>query len=275
MKRVLTGLGVTALLGVFLAYGAYAGLLYTVQDQILFPVPSMTRDQLDAQAKQAGVEPFEVVASDGVRLYGWHRRGVGKRGVLVFHGNGGGLGIVAWVAEQVPGDVDVLGVHYRGYPGSEGHPHEAGLRLDAEALYEKATVELGIPADQLVFHGQSMGGGVAVMLAEAHPPKALSLDSTFLSIERLAGEKLWFAPTFLLHSPFRSEERAPGVDVPTLVIHGDRDHLIPVHHGRALAKLLPNATYIEVPGGGHDRFLPAEPGVFEQWQRFMVDQLER
>ncbi len=42
------------------------------------------------------------------------------------------------------------------------------------------------------------------------------------------------------------------LDVPTLVIHGNRDPLIDISGGRRTAELVPGATFLEVDGMGHD-----------------------
>jgi pimeloyl-ACP methyl ester carboxylesterase len=42
------------------------------------------------------------------------------------------------------------------------------------------------------------------------------------------------------------------IDMPTLVLHGDADVIVPVENGRMLASRLPNARYIELPGRGHN-----------------------
>jgi pimeloyl-ACP methyl ester carboxylesterase len=39
--------------------------------------------------------------------------------------------------------------------------------------------------------------------------------------------------------------------VPTTIVHGDADPLVPVRNGMRLAQLIPDATYIELPGVGH------------------------
>ena len=39
--------------------------------------------------------------------------------------------------------------------------------------------------------------------------------------------------------------------LPTLIIHGDDDPLLPPEHGAALARLIPNASLLRVPGMGH------------------------
>jgi pimeloyl-ACP methyl ester carboxylesterase len=42
------------------------------------------------------------------------------------------------------------------------------------------------------------------------------------------------------------------LDVPTVVIHGEADPLIPLRAGIATAKAIPNAELIRIPGMGHD-----------------------
>jgi 3-oxoadipate enol-lactonase len=46
-------------------------------------------------------------------------------------------------------------------------------------------------------------------------------------------------------------DRIGRLDVPTTVIHGTEDVLIPVGNGMRLAQLIPGAEYVELPGVGH------------------------
>ena len=42
------------------------------------------------------------------------------------------------------------------------------------------------------------------------------------------------------------------IDVPALIMHGTSDRIVPIEPtGRAFAKMLPSATYIEIEGGPH------------------------
>ena len=61
--------------------------------------------------------------------------------------------------------------------------------------------------------------------------------------------------------------RLREIDVPTVVIHGAADPLIQVPAGRATARAIPGAEYLEIEGMGHD--LPAE-----LWPTF-VDAIRR
>ena len=46
-------------------------------------------------------------------------------------------------------------------------------------------------------------------------------------------------------------DRLPSVTVPVLVIWGEADRIIPVKHGRAYAKAIPNARFLLLPEAGH------------------------
>lgn len=61
----------------------------------------------------------------------------------------------------------------------------------------------------------------------------------------------------LLSSPWYGA--LAGLDVPTLVIHGEKDPLFPLAHGEDLAATIPNARLHVVQGGGHSFPRPAWP----------------
>jgi 3-oxoadipate enol-lactonase len=56
---------------------------------------------------------------------------------------------------------------------------------------------------------------------------------------------------------------AERISQPALVVHGRDDLIIPVENGRMLAKRLPNVTYVELPGRGHNLMLE-DPETFVQ-----------
>ncbi len=57
---------------------------------------------------------------------------------------------------------------------------------------------------------------------------------------QLAGILLW-----------NSYRRLPSIQVPTLVVHGDEDHLIPPENGRIIAARIPGARFELIPQAGH------------------------
>ena len=58
-------------------------------------------------------------------------------------------------------------------------------------------------------------------------------------------------------------------EVPTLIVWGDRDRIIPVEHGRDAHELIPGSTLVVLPGVGH--FLPTDaPAAFiEAFEAFV------
>ncbi len=184
-----------------------------------------------------------------MHLYGWLHGG-GDRAVLYFHGNAAVLG-GDWPMPAVLADAGwtVLELAARGY---EGRPSEAGMRLDALAALA-FLADNGIPAERVVLHGRSMGGGVAGTVMNDAPVAGLVLHSTFTSVVDVARRTYGFYPLRLLvRHPFDTASRAPAFAAPVLVLHSRDDEIIGVEHGRRLAELFPNARLVEEGGFGHN-----------------------
>src|SRR4029077_9127954 len=58
-------------------------------------------------------------------------------------------------------------------------------------------------------------------------------------------------------------ERLRAVRVPTLVIHGEEDVLVPIENGRLVAAAVPGARMLELEGMGHDLPRRVWPKVFD------------
>jgi alpha-beta hydrolase superfamily lysophospholipase len=245
------------------AYVLYLLGMVALQDQLVFPVPGgVGVDQLDAAAVEVGATPFRTRTTDGRQLYGWHRRAGGDKAVLYFHGNGetvaANVALQRLVTQQ---GFDFVTVAYGGYPGSEGEPSEDSLHADALALWTHATETLGIAPERIVFHGRSLGGGVAIRLATETNPAALVLESTFHSLLEIAQQRAVGLPVrWLLRHPFESWRHAPRVGVPVLQLHSRDDGLIPVDHARRLQHRFAEGTYVESEGLSHNDVLPAAHG---------------
>ena len=215
-----------------------------------------------------------VTAGDGVRLHGWDLRPRGAaRGTLVFfHGNAGNVsshvGGVLWLVDA---GYRVLALDYRGFGRSEGEADVAGAHADAAAFLSAALARDDVGAAPIAVLGQSFGGAVALHTVATSPLKErvrlLIVDSAFSSYRRIAGEKVagclctWplqgvIADGFAgLDERFMPETWAPRVaPVPLLVLHGGRDPLVPVEHGRRLHAVAGDPKgYWEVQGAGHVR----------------------
>jgi fermentation-respiration switch protein FrsA (DUF1100 family) len=188
-------------------------------------------------ARGYAYEDVTFTAEDGVRLHGWYvPRADARYVMLFFHGN---TRNISWCMDSLElfhslGFSTFL-FDYRGYGRSEGRPDEQGTYLDASAAWDYLVRERGIDADRIVMLGRSLGGAVAAWLAARRAPRALVLESTFLSFPDIAAEQHPRLPARLLaRYRYPVKEYLTEVRSPVLVIHSRDDELIPYRHGCAL-----------------------------------------
>jgi uncharacterized protein len=175
----------------------------------------------------AGLDHRELVleTDDGERLHGWW---IGARtdslGHLVLcHGNAGNVGDRVLHADLLTAaGFDVLLFDYRGYGRSSGRPSEEGTYRDACAALACLLEQPGVDPARVFYLGESLGGAVAC----PGGPRP----------RRLPGP----ASHCRLHSPL-------------LILHGERDDIVPLAQGRALFEAAPGPKRMHVfPGLGHN-----------------------
>jgi hypothetical protein len=184
----------------------------------------------------------------------WHIPPRGEQPVILyFHGNGGALRYRADRYRALTQDgTGLVALSYRGYGGSSGRPSEAGLIEDARAAYAFAAERY--PESRLVLWGESLGTGVAIALAAEKKVARLVLESPYLSTVAIAASAYPFVPVrWLMKDQFRSDLRIHDVTAPVLIVHGDRDTVIPIESGEQLYALIAGPKrFLRVPGAGHE-----------------------
>ncbi len=173
--------------------------------------------------------------------------------MLLCHGNAGNVGDrVMHAALLSKVGFDVLLFDYRGYGQSTGSPSEEGTYRDARAA-RKALPD----GARAIYLGESLGGAVALALARESPPAGLVLQSTFASVRQMARLHYPFIPAGLVPDAYPSIGRIGELDAPLLVLHGERDDIVPVSQGRALFEAAPEPKQIRIfPGLGHNDLVP-------------------
>jgi fermentation-respiration switch protein FrsA (DUF1100 family) len=106
----------------------------------------------------------------------------------------------------------------------------------------------------LVLFGRSLGASVAGTVAAQRPIAGLILESCFPSIAAIAKEQsMGFPAHWLLQSRFPLIDRLSKVHAPILVVHGDRDDIVPLHLGRKVFDAAPNPkSFYLVAGADHN-----------------------
>lgn len=202
----------------------------------------------------------------GVRVEAWLYLPAGATAaspmttVVFAHGNGETIDLHGeLVRGYVSRGVGVFMPEWRGYGRSTGEPSQAGIASDMRALRAWLIAQPGVDARRLVYHGRSLGGGVACELARTDPPAAMVLESTFTSVTALTGRML--VPPVLVRHPFRNREVLAEATWPLLLMHGTRDQAIPVTHARAnraAAVRSPKVLYQEFDSNHNDLPPPSE-----------------
>lgn len=196
--------------------------------------------------------------ADGLELGAWFvpAREDRDRGwaVLLLPGNGGNRGGRAGLADLLSqAGLSVLLVDYRGYGGNPGEPSEDGLARDADAAVQFLQHE-GYAADRTIYLGESLGTGVAAALATLRPPAGLVLRSPFTELADVGAHHYpWLPVRLLLRDRFPVLEHVRDSDVPTSVVHGTADDVVPSALSAEVAAAVPALVEEKVlPGVGHN-----------------------
>jgi len=218
-------------------YIAVLAALYVMQRAIMYPAPQTERTA-PAAASFAQAQEVLLDTADGEKAIAWHvPPRDGKPVVLFFHGNGE---VLAWRVPRfraiVADGTGLIALSFRSYAGSTGSPSEAGLIADAEAAF-KFAASLYAPR-RIVPWGYSLGSGVAVAIAASHPVGGLILEAPYTSTVDVAAAAFPYLPVrWLLRDSFHSDRRIGNVMAPLLIMHGEKDRVIPIRFGDQLLAL--------------------------------------
>lgn len=257
---------------VVVGYGGLLLLVYLGQRALqYFPERAHTPP---AAAGLPEAEEVVLDSSGGERVIVWHIPPRGEKPVvLYFQGNGGSLrGRVDRFRALAADGTGLIALSYRGYGGSSGRPTEKGLIDDALAAYAFAAARY--PASRLALWGESLGTGVAVALAAQKPVGRIVLESPFTSIADIAAQIYWFFPVrLLIKDSYRSDLLIGTVTAPFLILHGDKDSIVPITLGDQLYKLITAPKrFVRFPGAGHNEL--AAYGALEAAKQFLSEPVQ-
>jgi pimeloyl-ACP methyl ester carboxylesterase len=180
--------------------------------------------------------------------------------VLFFHGNGENLETMrmagTFEAFHELG-VAVLAVDYPGYGNSPGTPSEPAVHASADAAL--AWVREHSEKRPVVAAGWSLGAAVAIALAARSEGRldGLIALSPWTSLPDVA-RNVFPGPVvrFALSERYDSLALAPDLELPTLLVHGQQDSIIPIDQGRRLADAWGGfAKWVEIRDAGHNDLL--------------------
>lgn len=234
------------------AYACIALAAYFGQRSLIY-FPSRART-LPTQAGLAGVEERTLITPDGARVLAWYGKArPGKPTILYFHGNGGSLLERAERVRRFMGEGwGVYMMTYRGYGGSTGSPSEVANVADARLAYGALVLE-GVEPAMIIVYGESLGTGVAARIAVERPAAGVVLEAPFTSVADVGTRAYPYLPVRLfLRDRYETSAYVGQIRTPLLILHGERDRIIPVEMGHELFRLANEPKQLATfPNGGH------------------------
>ncbi len=267
---------VPLLLAGILGTGMFLGL-----EKYVIYVPERAIE-MTPQSEGLAYEDVWFPATDGVRLHGWLVPAPEARFTLVWlHGNAGNISHRVDNIKSLhrslgrPQLPNIFIFDYRGYGKSAGSLSD----LSEEATYHDAEGALAylrgrqdLAHTTLVYFGRSLGAAIAVEMTRRHAPAGLILETPFTSIKDMARVVLPFLPVgSLLRTKYDSLSKMQQIRVPLLVLHGDRDDVVPYEQGRRLFEAANQPkTFFTILGAHHnDTYIVGDLPYFDAWARFL------
>lgn len=184
--------------------------------------------------------------------------------ILFFHGNGE---IVSDYDEMGPiynrQGINFLPVEYRGYGRSTGQPTVTAMMGDCHRIFHFVKEKHGRAGytGPLIIMGRSLGSASALELAFHYGDQidGLIIESGFAfsgPLLRLLGVDV--AAIGLDEAQgFENVSKIMTFFKPTLIIHAERDHIIPFSDGQTLFDACPahEKTLLKIPGANHNDIL--------------------
>ena len=204
--------------------------------------------------------------------------------LLFFHGNGE---IVADYDDMAPlytrMGINFLPVDYRGYGRSTGSPTITNMMTDCHRILDftlEFLRERGFSGPLMVM-GRSLGSASAIELASRYANRidALIIESGFARtgpLLKLLGVNLR-AIGFAEDSGIENVRKIRAFHKATLIIHAEKDHIIPFSEGRELydASGARDKRLLMIPGANHNDIFFRGMGEYLKAVKTLVDGLAR
>ncbi len=200
---------------------------------------------LDEKVKFKYEEVMIQVEKD-IKLKSWLiKKDLKKNNTLLFfHGNAGNLSNRVYKLNELQKlNINILIVAWRSFSGNPGEPTEKNLYNDARKSVEWLNNN-GVKNENIILYGESLGTGVAVELGKDNTFNSIILESPYTSIARAAKLYYPYLPiNLLLKDRYDSISKIDKITTPILIMHGEKDNIVPFSMGKELFEKANNPKY--------------------------------
>lgn len=204
--------------------------------------------------------PIEI--EPGLSISGYlHPAGEEAPVILFFHGNGEIAADYATIGPMYAQlGITFFVVDYRGYGMSDGQPTTDNQLSDAVAIFEQLSNILAahnLKPSKVYVMGRSLGSASAIEVAHKKGEQLAGLiiesgfANTFSLISRLGGLDIEADDAV---QGYGNTAKIEEIEIPTLIIHGEADYLIPASDGQTLhdRSAADEKKIVLVPRAGHN-----------------------
>lgn len=243
-------------------WGIAVAALYLSQRRIVFPRPPP--DMILDPAARGG----RIITHKGATAVFYPPR-EGHNTIVFWHGNGdqiGGLAAHLGKLIEENSGLGFMGIEYPGYGVAEGEPSEESCLRTSEDMLRHLTTDapggLGVNVNKTVLMGQSIGCAVALDMALRGYGGRLILVSPFTSLMEMAValfplvRPVLTTFPFFLKDKFDNRVKSKLVRVPTLVVHGRQDEIVPFDQGTEVASLIRDSEFVPFDMGHNNVYEP-------------------
>mmetsp|Transcript_35175 Transcript_35175/g.74856 ORF Transcript_35175/g.74856 Transcript_35175/m.74856 type:complete len:258 (+) Transcript_35175:122-895(+) len=193
-----------------------------------------------------------------------------KYTLLASHGNAEDLADVVGCFRELSQvlQVNIFAYEYTGYGMSTGEANELAVYADIEAAFKYLRDVVGVPWQQIILYGRSLGTGPSVYLSSKTAVRGMVLQSPFLSILRIAMNTRYTMPG----DYFTNIDRINDVRCPIFIVHGTADEITPFAHAQELVENFREGAYYEpywVENGPHNDLEHLAPNFYDNFTKFL------
>jgi len=221
------------------------------EDNPIFSAPNATNVMV----------PVDTDVSVGCRFYYSQERGPS---ILFFHGNGEIVSDYDFIAPiYTERGLNLFVADYRGYGLSGGTPTTTSMIHDAHPIFRYFLdfLKKNRCTGPILVMGRSLGSASALELGSQYQSQlqGIVIESGFANtfdLLKSLGIAASIPPTMEDHV-FSNLEKIRSIHLPTLIIHAEKDHIIPLQHGQDLYQASPakDKRLVIIPDANHNDLL--------------------
>jgi fermentation-respiration switch protein FrsA (DUF1100 family) len=231
------------IIGIIVIYSSLLVILFIFQRNLMY---HPQENNYFGDKLKVEIEKVNITTIDNINLLGWfHKKDLNKfKTIIYFHGNAGTLdNRIHKLNHFKDMEVNFLIIAWRGFSGNQGSPSEKGLYIDGRSAVNWV-LKQGVIEEDIILYGESLGTGIATELAQHRNFAGVILETPFTSMINAAKKFYPYIPVnLLLKDRFENFKKIKNINSPVLIMHGEKDTIVPFTMGRKMYQLANEPKY--------------------------------